>query len=538
MKFLFILILSCLQLFTYGQEVLNLRYNLNYNNTIFENIIVTDSCYYTTSYSIPQSSNKVEGGFVKINLDGTINNTSFHKNDTMHIQFTSTHSDLINTLDNNFAIMSKVSIVPGWSDLMFYKLTPNGDTISTNYINTIHLDGNSILNVNALIQNNDSTYNCIIHLEKNSNLLGGIALLKLSKTGELLWHKYFWGLGVNNYRILRANSIIKYDVNKLLIGATTIEANSPYEVNWKVHTKLYMTDTLGNLLWQRTYWADTINNAVNGLTKTTDGGVVYCGNYGRYNTVNFGLDYQPQITKLDANFDLEWRIKLDKWGSYNYTLNNILTLNDTEFVAVGNSFATGENNMPFGKTGHLVKFNINGKVLWERKYTKVPHFDGESNWATHILYDVALTPDSGFVMVGQSTNFYTDNGVPSGQQGWLVKVDKHGCLVPNCQQYDNVDTTTTDTTIVQPPVIIPENVLYPNPANTSLYYYHTQSDTTQQQTAYMYNLQGKLVQQFNLSNSNITYSIDVSNFSSGIYLFIIKNELGEILRSDKVVVSH
>ena len=62
--------------------------------------------------------------------------------------------------------------------------------------------------------------------------------------------------------------------------------------------------------------------------------------------------------------------------------------------------------------------------------------------------------------------------------------------------------------------------------------------TIQQQTAYMYNLQGELVQQFNLGNTNLTYIIDVTNFANGVYVFVIKNELGEMLRNDKVVVQH
>jgi hypothetical protein len=538
MKKIFLILVLFVTIFGYNQEVLNLRYDLDYVINAFENIIVKDSCYYTTSFSTNLgSSYKKDATLTCIKFDGSIKTTTSYVNDTLGIQFISTHSDLINTLDNKFAVLAKTTNSSWDTNLMFYKLELNGDTLFTNYINDIILDGNSILNVNTLIQNNDSTYNCIIHLSKDSNLLGGIALLKLSKTGELVWHKYFWGLGVNYYRILRANSLLKYDENRLLIGATSIEAQNTAE-NWKKHTKLIMTDTLGNLLWQRTYWEDTINPQVNGLTKTIDGGVLYGGLYGRYSDIHNGIEYKSQITKLDANFDLEWRIKFNEYGGSNYTFNNILAVNDSQFVAVGNNFTVDTDDIPDNKAGYLVKFNSQGQILWERKYTKVPHFDGENNWATHILLDVAITPDSGFVMVGESTNFYTDNGVSPGQQGWLVKVDKHGCLVPNCQQYDNVDTTTTDTTVVQPPVVIPENVLYPNPANTSLYYYHTQTDTTQQQTAYMYNLQGELVQQFSLMDSNITYSIDVSNFASGVYIFSIKNKNGDFIRREKVIVQH
>jgi len=552
-KNIFLILLLLVTTVGYNQEVLNLRYNLNYNNTIFENIIVTDSCYYTTSYSIPINSNKVEGSFIKINLDGTVNFVKHHVSDTMNIQFISTHSNLVNTLDNKFAILAKITNFSGESSLSFYKMKPSGDTLLTTFIDNSYFDGNIILNVNELIQNTDSTFFSVIHLDNYSSQIGSISLTKLSKTGELLWNKYYYGLSPSNYRILKGNSVIKYGANKLIIGGTLMHipfGGSESHLN-RIHTKLIVTDTLGNLIEARTYWEDSLNYTVNGLTKTVDNGLLYCGKYGRYFEYQNGvysnsLRYKGQITKLDANFDLEWRLELGHYGSANYGLNNLITLNDSEFVAVGNTYTKDSNGIPNGRVGWLVKFNITGKVLWERKYTKVPLFDGEINAPTHILYDVDMTTDSGFVMMGQSNNYYGDNGVGPGQQGWLVKVDKHGCLVPNCQQYDNIDTTTTDTTVVDttviepplPPKVIPENILYPNPVSSSLYYYHSQTDTTQQQIAYMYNLQGELVQQFSLLDNNITHIIDVINFANGVYVFVVKNKEGSFIRREKVVVQH
>lgn len=425
MKTIFLILLLFVTSLGYNQEVLNLRFDLNYNNTTFENIIATDSCYYTTSYSIPQNSSRVDGGFIKINFDGSVDFAKHYINFTLNTQFISTHSDLINTLDNNFVILAKITNLSGQSHIKFHKIKPNGDTLLTNYISVIDSDGYEILNVNTILQNSDSTFYNVVGIENPSNLIAGVALLKLSSTGELLWRKYFWGLGVSNYRLIKANSLLKYDEDKLLIGASLIHI--PYggsqPILQRFHTKLIMTDTLGNLLWERTYWEDTINPEVNGLTKTTDGDVLYGGVYGRFNDVHNGIEYKAQLTKLDADFDLEWRIIFDKWGSYNYTFNNILAVNDSEFVAIGNIRDHENWDHPTDyhiiSYGYLVKFNSQGNVLWERKYTKVPHFDGESNWATHILYDVALTPDNGFVMVGESSNYYTNNGVSPGQQGWL-----------------------------------------------------------------------------------------------------------------------
>jgi len=63
-------------------------------------------------------------------------------------------------------------------------------------------------------------------------------------------------------------------------------------------------------------------------------------------------------------------------------------------------------------------------------------------------------------------------------------------------------------------------------------------DTTQQQTAYMYNLQGELVQQLSLADNNITYLLNVTNFASGLYVFNVRGSNGNILRTEKIIIQH
>ena len=145
-------------------------------------------------------------------------------------------------------------------------------------------------------------------------------------------------------------------------------------------------------------------------------------------------------------------------------------------------------------------------------------------------------------MVGRSTNYYENNGYMSGQHGWLVKVDKYGCLVPNCQQYDNIDTTNTDTIVIDTTILVNEPVeLYPNPANANLYYYHTQTGTSENyepSMAYIYDMTGKTVQKWLLNDNNMTYIIDVTNFESGTYVLKVISSDGNILRTEKIIVQH
>jgi hypothetical protein len=538
---LFILFISLNLL---AQPPINERYTIGYDATIFGSVMANDSCYYVLGKGSNQSGYQFqEGAWLRYNFDGSIHSQTMYTYDTLELILWES-PNLIQTLDGNFSTFGACNTnYSGGSyktAFIFIKLKPNGDTLFTSYLNQFtELDNNYCISASQFFQNNDSTYTCIAYVQSLDNYISKTVLFKLSKNGILLWHKYFSGLAPNYYDALNSKSLIKYETNKILIGGSILHTPGNKE-DYRFHIKLIMTDTLGDVLWERTYSEDTLNPRCFGLTKTNDSGVLYCGHNGRYDDVSNGFDYKSHITKLDVNFDLEWRLNIGKYKGEILSFRNILAINDSQFVALGNTGANNETEPLYetGLYGWLVKFNINGELLWDRKYIKVPHVSNSATYAKHDLYDVAITKDSGFVMVGQSRSYSSDNIPGPAQQGWLVKVDKHGCLIPNCQQYDNVDTTTTDTTVVQPPVAIPENVLYPNPANTSLYYYHMQTDTTQQQTAYMYNLQGKLVQQFNLSDSNITYSIDVTNFASGVYIFSIKNKNGDFIRREKVIVQH
>ena len=519
-----------------GQEVLNERYDINYLSCIFGSVIATDSCYYVTGQGSNQFSNSsYEGAFLKFNFDGSINIQQMHNNDTIGIDLWES-PNLIKTLDGNFA-----QIGTAWGTTagigtryVFLKFAPNGDTLQTVLIDEFYFQNNdSGIQPSIFFQNADSTYIGVARIENLNTYNGGAVVFKLSKNGDVLWHNTFYGIGsgLNAFTVLLPKSLVNYDTNKIVIGASIISNSVGYE-DFRAHIKLITVDTLGNLLISKTFWEDSVNLYCMGLTKTYDNGLLYCGQYGRYFDGPNAINYKGHITKLDANFDEEWRLLLGgAWSDW--VLRNITVINDTQFVAVGDAYVDNNNS------GWLVKFNINGEVLWERNYYKVPRYENElGTIPKHELYDVDLTMDSGFVMVGQSTNYYQNVADAYGQQGWLLKVDKYGCLVPNCQQYDNIDTTDTTDTVVVEPIITTE--LYPNPANTNLYYYHTQisSDSTQNYWAYLFNMQGQRVQQFELSQNNMTYIMDVTNFASGTYVFKVVSQNGHILKTKKVIVQH
>jgi hypothetical protein len=529
--------LFCLGLFqlriAIAQPIINERYIINSEETsVFSSVISTDSCFYVVGYQTSVSGfENMQSSFVKYNFDGTINTVSVVSNDTLGITFFN-HSKLIKTLDGQFAQLAVAKSEDDPFSFVLIKLNASGDTLFTKFFpQFFEEDLSNGKNPSTLIQNPDSSYFGLVHIQHDVNFLGGVSFFKLDKYGNLLYKRNYYGASLATYNTLRSASMLRYSENRLIIGAAYRKDNGITE-NQRHHTKLIVIDTLGEIIEEHTYWDDLLSLDCNSLTKTADGGLLYCGRNGRYDVENEIIGYKARVVKLNADFSEDWEIEIGNYTSFAWVgLYSVLKVSETEYVAVGNRAGDG-------RSGLLVKFNIYGEKIWERQYKKIPLFEGEFNFPDHVLYDVALTPDEGFVMVGQGINYYDDNGELPGQKAWLVKTDKYGCLVPNCQyigvETEPIDTTdTTDTTIVIPPTP-PVTWLFPNPAHEFLFYYHHQ-DNFQPATATIYSTSGQLVQKWEITENDVTYEIDVSQFAAGTYILKVANHIGETIRTERFV---
>ncbi len=543
MKHLLSILFLIVFIWSFSQDTINERYDFNYNHTIFGSVQSSDSAYYVKSTITNYiSAVKFKDAFIKFNLDGTLDTLKILEFDSLGVNSWES-PNFIKTNDGGFAQFVR-TVSNTQEGFMFIKYNELGDTIKTNYITDFNqLPTYDSKKPYTFLQNPDSSYVGVASI--NDHVSGvysysGIIIYKLNKNGELLWFKTIFNDNLSYYPFLGGNDLIQYNDTLMILVSReihTVNLNNEYISRFK----LFFMDTLANVVDTRTYNQDSIMT-VNASVKTFDGGLLYCGSKGRYDSQTNGLWYKGLITKLDSNFDIQWQLPLGDWlGSYFYMhLENLVKVSDNEYVAVGiNTNDIYTDTLIDGSSfGWLVKFNLQGEVLWERKFNKVPN-PHDYSWPKHELLDVKMTKDSGFVMVGQSINYHDDiPGHPKGQLGWLVKTDKYGCLVPGCQLYDNVDTTkvdTTDTTVwVSEPV-----ELYPNPASTNLFYYFAQpTDDFKPCIAQIFNLQGQLIQEFNLSTNHVTYMIDVSQYAAGTYIFKVITPQQEILKTTRFLVVH
>ncbi len=158
-----------------------------------------------------------------------------------------------------------------------------------------------------------------------------------------------------------------YDGGYIMCGTLSTTSFSNYAVR---------TDSLGNMLWMRTYNTGDNMSAFD-IIQTTDSCFVMCG----YRTSQWP---QVQLIKVDQNGDTIWT-RLFGSGDFGQSIQQTY---DGGFIIAGS---------------RLFKTDANGNLLWSRP---IPN--------NQYMY-VVQTPDSGYAMAG-FTNIAT----------WLTKTDTAG----------------------------------------------------------------------------------------------------------------
>ncbi|MFD1550894.1 hypothetical protein DNU06_05170 [Putridiphycobacter roseus] len=517
----------------YAQPI-NERYQLGVQNTIFGSVIVLDSGYIVAGLNGMGTAFGWKGFFTKFDLNGDTLKMNEVSSDTMGFDF-AFHTDLIRIKTNKFALLATL-IMPNRQWGFQVNIIDSSATIELNS-NIFNITDNTFYFVNrsvALLESNlDDSYTGLMSVANESSLTTNILLVNISNTGVLNWFKIIPAPNPNEFRLLIPRSIVQKSNGNYIIGGFIFKTSGPPNEE-RAHIRILEVDTIGNVIHTFTDTTHPMDLGGEGLTLTVDGDLIFGRLRGFWDTQYNGWSSNAQIVCLDSIYQEKWVIEYGDSLNIPAEYNEILPIENNEFVAVGTIY-----NLT-GKAGSLMKFNEEGEVLWNRSYIKIPRLSNPNIvYGNHELYDVERTPDSGFVMVGEARNFANPNE-PMGQLGWLVKTDKHGCLVPGCEEFDNpspIDTSTVepiDTVITPKPTPAPKIIVYPNPVQNELNIYFASESLALNATAALYSSNGQIVNQWPIANNFITYILDVSDLASGVYILKIIN--GAEVATQKVVV--
>lgn len=235
-----------------------------------------------------------------------------------------------------------------------------------------------------------------------------IYLIKTDSTGNLTWTKIFDGASYLGQSSTQQTT----DGGYIITGSAVISGSGDEDFY------LIKTDTIGNLVWAKTYGG--ANNDVSWFGgQTIDGGYIIAGQ-----TESFGL----------GNFDV-YLIKTDSIGDTLWTK----TLGTTDFEAAYCIYQTpdsgyiisGKNN----SKGYLLKTDASGNPLWSKRYDA---------FYNDFANSVCATSDGGYIVAGYG--FY-----PSSSEVYLIKTDSLGNS--GCNQINITTIATSPPTQVITPFV-------------------------------------------------------------------------------------
>lgn len=226
-----------------------------------------------------------------------------------------------------------------------------------------------------------------------------VYLFKTDSIGNLLWTKTFGG-----NKLDEANSMqLCSDGGFILAGTTFSYGSGLYDMY------LLKTDSAGNLQWSRTYGGTAMEEGY-WVTQTDDGGYAITGRTASYGTGSG--NYDVYIVKTDAAGNLVWSRTVG--GSGNFEQGKCIQQTaDRGYIITGgsDSFGIGDPDL------YMIKLDVLGNVQWTKTYGQ----SGSNIYETGIY--VKQTSDKGFIATGCKTNanhsayFFKTDSV--GNLNWL-----------------------------------------------------------------------------------------------------------------------
>ncbi len=203
-------------------------------------------------------------------------------------------------------------------------------------------------------------------------------LLKTDASGNENWRKTYGGIvEINNI-----NETI--DGGLILCGSIKTTSSSPSDIY------IIRTNSAGDTIWTKTY-GDASDNTARAIKETPTGNFILCG----YNTNPESSGYAKLI---DSDGEQIWHTD---FLSFNVqALDNIITTNDNQFIAVGhNSFGTDNKSL-------IQKIDNSGNSVWIKWFNPKNY---------NVFSEIQQTTDNGYIIAGYAFG-----------DGYIVKTDENG----------------------------------------------------------------------------------------------------------------
>jgi hypothetical protein len=425
-------------------------------------------------------------------------------------------------LDNNNMILAGRSFIDGVSIGLVFQLDNLGDTISSTNVSSPSYTGDpeSFSNWMAPQSLSVSSENLFylaaqIASEETGN---DFAIFSLSSDGQENWSFVY----ATNLDIDHCNDIEAVD-DGVWVSVSSVDLKT----EWGDLQSFVKLNLEGEIVWQLEL--EQSNHDICVDMEIFEDGIVVISSY--EDGTSFGTI--PVIFKVDFEGEYMWSTTYSSLFEDSQSFKKLVKCADgSGLVAVGeviNTFPENpELNGNYDWSAVLAKYSNEGAEIWAREY-----FILQSVHDRHKVVDLKATSDGGYIFCGESTDLDSQNPnqIDPIQQGWVVKVDGCGCLVPGC---DSSCTTKVDeeSTFIDSEQ---QFVVGPVPADWFINVHVLNDNYLVSRRIEIHNIFGQKVLSYPTPAGQATYMIDTQSLSSGIYI-VSMTEHGRVVQSEKVEV--
>ena len=406
-----------------GQEGFIKAYDLNDTGTTFHNMLLVEDTIVVCGEILNVERTQWGVFFCKMDTLGNILDykTHYHHENNDSYSFEQGY-EMITTTDGGYALVGQLFFanhpilmkldVNG--DLEFIQEYPDSTVLEMRHYHIVEFE-RGYISMGIKQQADDYKTDAFI--------------MRTDKNGEKIWEI---GYGQDNLWD-KFRGLDKINENEFLLtgstGITSLDVDNIADL-WGI-PKAIKIDSLGNILWEwegDIFYSGGSIGAFGQLFPTSDGNWINEGLY----TTNLSQDlrvHQGEIIKRDPDFNVIWSTR---FGEPTHRYNNFVDLTSTfdgGWVAVGQyvePLPPPQTGLAGALYGWLAKVNADGDSLWSRTDTVFYHpQEGSFNY----LSGVVSLPSGSIIACGHLNRYAPE---PAKSFGWMIKVDKYGCLEPGC----------------------------------------------------------------------------------------------------------
>ena len=484
----------------FGQEeTYNKRLSLGFNNLIFRSVELTDTCFIISGVgrdSFPGSF------FSRFDFSG---NPIYFKLNKANDQLIRTWGRDLQEFGENQWIVSGEGADSTGGYVIILTQTSQGDTLKiVRFYHPDHPQEQFIVSSAGLARMGNKWFlQMNIFNSMASPPSNALFLAKLDQDLAINWTKLY-----ESSKDETSRSVLAFGQN-LLIGAWRTNFNTNIK---SFNTQLYFLqiDTLNGdinktLLYPYTPTNQLLMGPADDMLVEEDGSLIVATRKGKEIVVgsNGHIFWDGEVLKVNPALNsVQWTCQFRAYQ------NSPLTQFYKIVMATGGDgyLTAGVGILDSIHIGALLaKVSLEGDSLWMRQYMYVT-----TPSCYNVIYDLEPTPDGGYVMVGEARPYNALDTLfpPPVQQGWILKVDEWGCLVPGCQ----LGVATKDAPAGEDMAL----KVYPNPAFEVLYI-HLPNAGPEGRFRFV-DILGRTIREFAASPGDTTYILPLEGIPAGWYV--------------------